>query len=62
MLDDALTVGYEFTTYQTSESVGFVSLSITVFNPPSGGASRPFTLSVSTRGGTAGIISYHLMS
>ena len=51
-----LTVGYEITTYQTSESMGFVSLSIALFNPPSGGAPRPFTLSVSTRGGTAGNI------
>ena len=62
MLDDVLTVGYEFTTYQTSESIGFVRLAITVFNPLSGGAQRPFNLSVSTRDGTAGIISYHLMS
>ena len=53
-----LTVGYEITTYQTSESMGSVSLSIAVFNPPSGGAQRPFTLSVSSRGRTAGILSY----
>ena len=57
MLDDVLTVGYGFTTYQTSESIGFVRLSITVVNPSSGGAPRPFTLSVSTRDGTAGISS-----
>ena len=56
MLDDVLSVGYEITTHQTSESIGFVRLSITVFDPPSGGAQRPFTLSVSIRDGTAGII------
>ena len=56
MLDDVFSVGYEMTTYQTSESMGSVILSVAVFNPPSGGAQRPFTLSVSIRDGTAGII------
>ena len=50
-------VGYEFTMYHTSERNGSVDLSIIVFDPPSGGAPRPFSLSVSSHGATAGILS-----
>ena len=46
-------VGYEFTQYVTSEGQGAVDLSIFIFTPPTGGAPRPFTLSVSTEDGTA---------
>ena len=55
-----ISVGYEFAMYRTSERNGSVNLSITVSNPPSVGAPRPFSLSVSTRGRTAGILYYHL--
>ena len=41
--------------YVTSESEGYVVLNIRIFEPTSGGAPRPFTLSVSTQEGTAGI-------
>ena len=51
---DLITVGYEFTVYTTSEGQGMVELSVIIFNPPSGGAPRPFTLSVNTEDGTAG--------
>ena len=40
--------------YVTSESEGFVVLNIRIFEPTSGGAPGPFTLSVSTQEGTAG--------
>ena len=40
--------------YETSESEGMVVLNIRIFEPTSGGAPRPFTLSVSTQEGTAG--------
>ena len=46
-------VGYELTLYVTSEGQGAVNLSIIIFNPPTGRAPRPFTLSVSTEDGTA---------
>ena len=52
---DLITVGYEFTVYTTSEGRGMVELSVIISNPPSGGASRPFVLSVNTQDGTAGI-------
>ena len=32
-----------------------VELSVVIFDPPSGGAPRPFTLSINTEDGTAGI-------
>ena len=50
-----ITVGYEFTVYTTSEGEGMVELSVIIFDPPSGGAPRPFTLSINTEDGTAGI-------
>ena len=50
-----ITVGYEFTTYTTSEGQGSVELSIIVSNFPTVGAPRPFTLSVSTENGSAGM-------
>ena len=55
-----ITVGYEFTVYTTSEGEGMVELSVIIFDPLSGGplpggAIRPFTLSVNTEDGTAGI-------
>ena len=43
--------------YETSESEGLVELNISVFSHPVTGAPRPFTLSVTTQDGTAGIIS-----
>ena len=48
-------VGYEFTQYVTSEGQGAVDLSIIIFDPYTGRAPRPFTLSVSTEHGTASI-------
>ena len=51
-------VGYEFTQYVTSEGQGAVDLSIIIFNPPTGGAPREFSLSVSTEDGTASKYSY----
>ena len=59
-----ITVGYEFTVYTTSEGQGMVELSVIIFEPrpdgtlPPGQAPRPFTLSVSTEDGTAGIYMY----
>ena len=48
-----ITVGYEFLTYTTSEGEGMVTLSIIIFEPDTGGAPRPFSLSVSTSDGSA---------
>ena len=50
-----ITVGYELTTYTTYEGQGSLELSITVFNFPTDGAPQPFTLSVSTEDGSAGM-------
>ena len=50
-----ITVGYELATYTTSERQGSLELSITVFNFPTDGTPRPFTLSVSTEDGSAGM-------
>ena len=47
-------VGYELTTYTTSEGQGSLELSIIVFFTVDG-APRPFTLSVNTEDGSAGI-------
>ena len=46
-------VGCEFTQYVTSEGQGAVDLSIIIFDPYTGRAPRPFTLSVSTEDGSA---------
>ena len=51
-----VTVGYEFTVYTTSEGQGMVELSVIIVDPPTGGAPQPFTISVSTKDGSAGII------
>ena len=42
------TVGYEAEMYSATESQGVVELSIIITDPPTGGAPRPFTLSLST--------------
>ena len=52
---DLIQVGYDPTMYTTSESEGRVELNIFVFSHPVDGAPRPFTLSVSTRNGAAGM-------
>ena len=52
-------VGYEFTTYTTTESMGSVTLCATLFVSANGavvatrGAPRPFTISATTRDGSA---------
>ena len=50
-----ITVGYELKVYTAFETQGMVELSVIIFDPPSGGAPQPFTLSVSTEESTAGI-------
>ena len=53
-----MTVGYEVEVYTASESQGMVELSISVTNPPTGGALRPFTLVINTADdSTASIVS-----
>ena len=46
-------VGYEFTSYTTTEAMGSVTLCAIIYNPPSGVAPRPFTISATTQDGTA---------
>ena len=46
-------VGYEFTSYTTTEAMGSVTLCAIIYNPPSGEAPRPFTISATTQDGTA---------
>ena len=53
-------VGYDPTVHVTSESEGFVVLNIRIFEPTSGGAPGPFTLSVSTQEVTGGISIFKL--
>ena len=49
------TVGYEAEMYTATESQSVVELSIIITDPPTGGAPRPFTLSLSTGDNIAGI-------
>ena len=49
-------VGYDPTVYTTSEGEGMVELNIFVFSHPVTGTPRPFTLSVTTTDGTAGML------
>ena len=49
-----MTVGYEVEVYTAQ---GMVELSISVTNPPTGGALRPFALVVNTADSTASIVS-----
>ena len=46
--------------YTASEGEGMVELNIFVFSHPATGTPRPFTLSVSTQDGTAGIVTLEL--
>ena len=48
-------VGYDPTLYVTSEGEGMVELNIFVFSHPVTGTPRPFTLSVNSQNGTAGM-------
>ena len=41
---EPITVGYEFTSYTTSEGQGFVEICAIITEPVSGGAPRPFSL------------------
>ena len=50
------TVGYEAEMYTATESQSVIELSIIVTDPPTGGAPRPFTLSLSTGDNIAGRI------
>ena len=52
---DEIVVGYDPTAYTTSEGEGRVVLNITVFSHPVRGTPRPFTLSVTTTDGSAGM-------
>ena len=53
---ELIQVGYDPTVYVTSESQGYVDLNIFVFSHPVDGAPRPFTLSVTTSDGRAGML------
>ncbi len=48
-----VTVGYEFTNYQTNYDIGVLQVCVIIYEPADGVAPAPFTLSVSTGGGTA---------
>ena len=48
-----ITVGYEFTSYTTSEGEGSVEICAIISQPPTGGALRAFVVSASTADGTA---------
>ena len=50
-----ITVGYEMTTYTTTEGTGFVELCAVITNPQNGVvAPRPFVISVTTTDDSAG--------
>ena len=51
-LSEPIEVGYDPVSYVTTESIGFVDLTIRVFNRP-GGSPRPFSLAINTEDGTA---------
>ena len=48
-----ITVGYEFEVYTTTEGMGFVEICAVITQPPDGIAPRDFTVSSTTRDGTA---------
>ena len=54
-LTDVIGVGFQRTVYTTSERQGEVELCAVIFDPPTGGAPRDFSLSVFTSDGTAGM-------
>ena len=54
-IEGPMTVGYEMEVYTAAESQGMVKLSISVTDPPTGGALRPFALVVNTENATASI-------
>ena len=59
-LTDAIRVGYERSVYTTDEGQGVVELCAIIYDPPSGGAPRPFFIFASTMDGTAGTCVGHL--
>ena len=48
-----ITVGYEFEVYTTTETNSFVEICAIITQPPDGIAPRDFTVSSTTRNGTA---------
>ena len=52
VLSELIEVGYDPVSYVTTETAGFVDLTIRVFSHP-GGSPRPFSLSINTEDGTA---------
>ena len=58
-LTDPIRVGYECSVYTTDEGQGVVELCAIIYDPPSGGAPRPFFIFASTNG-TAGTCVGHL--
>ena len=57
---DPIRVGYERSVYTTDEGQGVVELCAIIYDPPSGGAPRPFFIFASTMDGTAGTRVGHL--
>ena len=53
-----ITVGYEFTSYTTTEGSGMVEICAVIYQPPTGGATRQFVVSSTTRDGSASKILY----
>ena len=51
-----IAVGFSATLYTTSEVQGNIGISIIISEPSSGGAPRPFSLSVNTQDNTAGLV------
>ena len=49
---EPIEVGYDPVSYVTTETAGFVDLTIRVFSHP-GGSPRPFSLAINTEDGTA---------
>ena len=54
-LTDPIRVGYERSVYTTGEGQIEVELCAIIYDPPSGGATRPFFILATTMDGTAGI-------
>jgi hypothetical protein len=44
--DNVMAVGFSSTTYTTTETIGNVNVCVAVTNPPSGGAVRPFSVTI----------------
>ena len=52
-ITEQITVGYEFSVYNTDETTGMVQICAVIYEPTTGGAPQGFVVSSTTRDGSA---------